>query len=293
MYAQEDFTKDCLALFGSVEGNIADIPGIGDVRLYDPPLIGFAAASDLLFETFRQEEVIGPHYLGPLQWLPEAGTVVSFFLPLSETVRASNRKDGREPSAQWLYGRIEGQAFIAGFMAALKQMLEEKGLKVCVPILDERFDLQYESALTGGAADFHVDSRWSERHAAYACGLGTFGLSRGLISEKGMAGRYASLIVSEEWPATKRRYTGIDDYCTKCGACVRKCPVQAISLEHGKNNKRCSAYLDKMKEKFHPRYGCGKCQVGVPCEYRAPGMKQEQNNKIMAEDSLTCPEDRS
>ncbi len=28
-------------------------------------------------------------------------------------------------------------------------------------------------------------SSWSERHAAYAAGLGTFGLSDGLITEKG------------------------------------------------------------------------------------------------------------
>ena len=30
-------------------------------------------------------------------------------------------------------------------------------------------------------------STWSERHAMYAAGLGTFGLSKGLITKKGMA----------------------------------------------------------------------------------------------------------
>ena len=30
-----------------------------------------------------------------------------------------------------------------------------------------------------------------------------------------------------------------------------------------------------MKAKYSPRYGCGKCQVGVPCEFRAPGLKMD------------------
>ena len=78
---------------------------------------------------------------------------------------------------------------------------------------------------------------------------------------------------------TGRRYTGIDDYCIRCGACARKCPAQAISLEHGKNNVLCNAHLEKMKEKYSPRYGCGKCQVGVPCESSAPGLKRKKSRE--------------
>ncbi len=276
MYAKEDFTRDCLKLFGETEGNIVDIPGIGSTVLYEEPLIGFAAASDEIFEAYRRKEVIGPCFFGPTEWLPAAQTVVSFFFPFSETVRESNRTDRTEPSTEWLYARIEGQAFLSGFMAALKEMLEGKGFAVCVPGLDPRFETSYEMVMAGGEEDLHVDSRWSERHAAFACGLGTFGLSRGLITEKGMAGRYASLIVSETWEPTGRGYTEIDEYCVKCGACLRRCPVQAISMEAGKNNKRCKAYVHGMEEKYSPRYGCGKCQVGVPCEHRAPGLRRNR-----------------
>ena len=274
MYSKAEFINDSRALFAEMEGNLVSIPEIGDTILYEEPLIGFAAASDELFEIYRRPEVIGPHYFSPAEWLPSAKTVVSFFFPFSDAVRISNRKDKTEPSVEWLYGRIEGQKFSAAFMEAVKQMLEEKGISVCVPSSDERFGVKFEETNTGPDSDFHADSRWSERHAAYACGLGTFSLSRGLISEKGIAGRYASLILLEEWEPTARRYTGTDDYCIRCGACVRNCPVQAISLEHGKNNMRCNAHIEKMKEKFAPRYGCGKCQVGVPCEHRAPGLKE-------------------
>ncbi len=273
MYPRESFIKDCLAVFRETEGNTAEIPGTGTVTFFDEPLIGFAAADDGLFETFRQPEIVGPNYFTPEQWLPGAGTVVSFFLPFTEQVRSANRSDRMDPAPEWLYGRIEGQAFIGRFAAGIRQLLEEKGIGACVPARDGRFGVRYEMTLRDGASDIHVDSRWSERHAAYACGLGTFGLSRGLITEKGMAGRFTSVIAAERWPADPRPYIGIDDYCVRCGACVRNCPVGAITLKDGKNNILCKVHSDRMKAKYAPRYGCGKCQVGVPCECRAPGRK--------------------
>ncbi len=272
MYTKDAFLKDCVAVFRETEGNRVDIPGIGEVVLYDEPLIGFASADDRLFEEYRRPEVIGENFYTPTQWLPSAGTVAAFFLPFTEAVRVSNRADKREPSLDWLYARIEGQTFINRFMDGLRRRLEGKGVDACVPGRDNRFGTLREPTEENGLADFHVNSRWSERHAAYACGLGTFGLSRGLITAKGMAGRFASVIVSEKWEASERPYTGVYDYCIRCGACARNCPAGAISLETGKNNTLCDVYATKLKEKFAPRYGCGKCQVGVPCECMAPGM---------------------
>jgi hypothetical protein len=40
----------------------------------------------------------------------------------------------------------------------------------------------------------NVTSNWSERHSAYIAGLGTFCLSYSLISEKGCAGRYGTVV---------------------------------------------------------------------------------------------------
>ena len=273
MYSKEEFLKDCHAVFQQTIGNTVEIPGTGDTVLFDTPLTGFAAADDELFKRFTQPEIIGENFLTPAEWLPSAKTVISFFLPFSEKVRSSNRADKDDPSPEWLYGRIEGQEFITRFMAGLQHLMAEKEIESCVPSSDARFGIRIEMTSINGVDDFHVDSRWSERHAAYACGLGTFGLSRGLITEKGIAGRFASLIVSEAFPPTGRPYTGIDDYCIRCGACARNCPVHAITLEHGKNNVLCNVHVEKMKAKHAPRYGCGKCQVGVPCEFMAPGRK--------------------
>lgn len=89
----------------------------------------------------------------------------------------------------------------------------------------------------GEKQELHAESRWSERHAAYVCGLGTFGLSRGFITPKGMAGRITSIIIDEEFEPEERSYTGIYDFCIRCGACAVKCPAGAISKEYGK--KQC------------------------------------------------------
>ena len=118
----------------------------------------------------------------------------------------------------------------------------------------------------------HIASNWSERHVAYASGLGTFCLTRGLISEKGVAGRYGSIIITEEVEPDTRPYEGVYDYCIMCGACIKRCPAGAISLKHGKNQLKCKLWMDRTGRKYDPRYGCGKCQVGVPCEDRIPGI---------------------
>ena len=100
MYTKEAFIRDSLFLFGETRGNTVEIPGRGKVDLYDLPLIGFADAGDELFRKYKQPEIIGTNFLTPVEWLPAANTVVSFFLPFTEEVRSSNRTDRMEPSPE-------------------------------------------------------------------------------------------------------------------------------------------------------------------------------------------------
>ena len=44
--------------------------------------------------------------------------------------------------------------------------------------------------------------------------------------------------------------------------------------ERGKDHAVCSEYLDRVKVRYSPRYGCGKCQTGVPCEHQIPAVSQ-------------------
>ena len=88
-------------------------------------------------------------------------------------------------------------------------------------------------------------------------------------STRGVAGRFGSVIIDACLPITPRSYSDLYEYCTMCGACMR-CPGGAITLEGGKSHIACSSYVNKMRELYAPRFGCGKCQVKVPCQRGIP-----------------------
>lgn len=252
-------------------------PGLRGMKLFEAPLIGIGGAKDPLFYEFKKEGVIGPHYMLPAEWLPEAESVISVFLPFTETVRQANRKNDKIPSPEWLHGRIEGQQFVREVAEYLKKRIEQFGGRAVVPSQDERFWAE-EQPPGENNCQYGFTSNWSERHTAFVCGLGTFGLSRGLITRKGMAGRFFSMITDLKFPPTPRKYQGLYEYCIQCGRCAERCPVRAISPEHGKKHVPCGRYIDFTKEKYFPRYGCGKCQTGVPCESGIPA-KQERGKE--------------
>jgi len=269
-------------LFADCPGNIlteetAMTPELIGMPIFDMPLIGFGAADDPLFSTYQETGVIGPWHKKPIDWLPDANTVISLFFPFSEPVRVSNR--GTQVSRQWLQGRVEGQAFINACMAKIRDWLVDQGVAACIPAMDPRFFASEGSRMVQDPAfpAGGIGSNWSERHAAYVCGLGTFGLSKGLITKKGMAGRFGSILTSMNIEADHRPYHGTYDYCIMCGACIQRCPRQAISLKTGKDHPTCKQQLDQSRVLYAPRYGCGLCQTGVPCESKIPSRKTNDN----------------
>ena len=64
--------------------------------------------------------------------------------------------------------------------------------------------------------------------------------------------------------------TTLEALFASCGTCIARCPVDAISLEKGKEHAPCSALLDQSQIIHAPRYGCGLCQTAVPCESGIP-----------------------
>ena len=249
-----------------ISKEIAISENVVGMKIFEAPIFSFASADDEYFMRLKQPSVIGEHFMHPKEWLPQAKTIISFFLPFSEAVKMGNRREKTWPSEEWLHGRIEGQAFLNKLCMHLKSVLIDEGYDSLVPALDERFWSNNDG--TKHKAKF--TSNWSERHVAFVCGLGTFGLSKGLITPKGIAGRLGSIITELYLPPDKREYENIYEYCSMCGKCVKNCPVDAITIEKGKDHYPCSAFVDKTSEKYKPRYGCGKCQVAVPCESRIP-----------------------
>ena len=239
--------EQAAVLYESVEGNVLRETDkirkqyVG-TRMFDAPIVGFGSAEDELFETYKDPAVIGPWHMSPEEWLPGAKSIVSLFFPMSEAVLKSNRAQKKNASKLWVYARFEGQDFINAYSAALCDWFRAQGFEACAPAIDPRFQRVTAGKGIEGYPEMTAKtfgSRWSERHAAYVCGLGTFALSKGMITERGIAGRFASVIVTAPLEADARPYTGIYDYCIRCGACVKRCPVHAISLEHGKSHIKC------------------------------------------------------
>ena len=237
---------------------------------FEAPLIGCACADDPLFRQFQSDPVIiGPMFRLPEEWLPGAKSVISFFLPFTEEIRNSNFDNLEEPSEAWLHGRAEGQNFLMEVCHQLVQWLGEEG---------------YESVIPAGHPDFRTNrdpnrlalgqpmftSNWSERHVAFAAGLGTFSLTKHIITEKGVCGRFGSVITTAPLTPTIRPYSDPYEYCTFCGACTRRCPVNAIHVDTGKDMVTCATFMDKNKATYTPRHGCGKCQLKLPCTTRRP-----------------------
>ena len=119
---------------------------------------------------------------------------------------------------------------------------------------------------------------------AYAAGHGTFGLSDGLITERGIAHRCGNVVTSLVLPASPRTAESPYSNClfyagVNCQACIKRCPAEAIT-EAGHDKKRCQQYLRDIgysARSLSQGYdnetsvaGCGLCQTKVPCEFQNP-----------------------
>lgn len=251
---------------------------------FDDPLVGFASIGDPLFVQYKR--IIGDYHLTPLELLESAfgpmsekqGTVVCWILPITAPTLASNRRQKRWPSREWAYTRTYGEAFNNLLREHMVKFLTAMGQRTMAPLLDKAWHTV--------KTDAGPSSTWSERHAAYAAGLGTFSLNDGFITEKGMAHRCGSAITDLVLPPSPRPYRNRTENCLfyregTCGACIARCPADAISRD-GHDKKKCYLYLYReVTDAVGKQYGvdalgCGLCQTGVPCESAIPVGKRSR-----------------
>lgn len=253
--------------------------------IFEKPLVGFARGTDPIFEQLKFELVIGPFHMTPIEFLslsagdkgemfcPEDVSVVSFALPMSRLTRISQRKEPLYPSNYAAHARLFGNEFRNTLANHLVTLLHQKGYLAAAPSLSPHF-ARAESPRYGRA------SNWSERHVAFAAGLGTFGLTDGLITEKGAMIRLGSIVTNLPLAPTKRMYEKPYEYCLffnggGCSECIKRCPAQAIS-EKGHDKEACSLYGRVKMAEYVKRnyqivsYGCPHCQTKVPCESTIP-----------------------
>ena len=247
-----------------------DFDGLKGMRFYEKPFFSIARADAPRFMEIKLPHVVGEHHFMPQDWLPEAKTVISFALPISRGIVEANKTDPFEPALEWLYARIEGNRFLLELGAAVRNTLIEDGYKAVTPYLEDRFVSRVGGEPAPGTEHLPpFSSNWSERHVGVATGLGTFGLSTNFISKAGSTVRLISVVTDWDISPDEPDFDDWRGYCNRCGACIRRCPVEAhYKNRQGKDHIACSMYIRKVSAKHMPRYGCGKCQAGTPCEYR-------------------------
>ena len=251
--------------------------GFDDEPMWDGPVIGFGRGDDPYF-SFLIRHIGGFHWLPAEAFRLETGDIavraedlciVSIGFPQTRKTKELNAESSKEPTPRWTVSRGEWELFIKDLGKRIVDDIAEAGARAVVIDLIEGF--QRETSEKYGAA-----STWSHRHAAFACGLGTFGLSGGLITRKGQAVRLATVLVECDIEADGRSYTDFDEWCgfrAGCRDCIDRCPVSAIS-DTGRDKNKCSDHLDYLKEKYANEgtlspdglSGCGLCQCGVACQ---------------------------
>lgn len=201
-------------------------------------------------------------------------TVISWVLPQTEATKSDNRKEATYPSERWARARMFGEEINVKLAKHVVATLQEAGFRAVAP------SLLCPSFKWVASERYTIASTWSERHVAYASGLGTFGLCDGLITFKGKAIRCGSVVAHIKIPATIRPYHDHHAYCLffskgTCGECIQRCPAGALT-PGGHDKVKCRSYLfanvrDYVKSNFgFEGYGCGLCQTDVPCESTVP-----------------------
>ncbi len=249
-------------------------------KAWAEPLVGFSRGDDSIYQSYKEH--VGPFHWTPLEIFnltfpdinvkPEELSVISWILPHTESIKADLRKQQTTPSEKWIRARLYGEEFNEELRKYVADTLAKAGHPAIVPILSKSFKM-------GNSEKYGMASSWSERHAAYAAGLGTFGLCDGLITPKGKAIRCGSVVARIQVPATPRPYQDHHAYCLFyakgiCGMCTTRCPAGAVT-KSGHNKmacmKQCNATAEYANKQLGLKaYGCGFCQTGVPCESQIP-----------------------
>lgn len=262
----------CLVRASVVSGATLDVPSLSrevaqllettlhnrlpnsQVKIFGAPVFGVASAQDPLFRKLNEPGVVGPQHLLPSDFLPTARSVICWFTPYSAEVSKSNYGTEDSPKV-WTLAHQKAPWPAELVRRFVGKKLKELGANSVVPYQDK----QYKVGKT-----IPCWSSWSERHVAYIAGLGTFGLHKSLITEKGTSGRLDSVVTDLAIPPTPRAYKEIYDNCIKCFRCVGRCPVGSIK-ETGKDLRLCAKKV--LAGKASPdKAVCGKCLTDVSCE---------------------------
>lgn len=274
----------------------------GGGRFFDRPLIGVSRGDDPIFNKFK--EVVGPEHLTPSEMWIKSGLddkedlsatlrIVSIIFPYVNQIREESESVTKMPAEIYSVGRNYADAFIGDVLNQTVNLLNEQGYHGVAGVLSPAFRVVTEEN------PFRIYSVWSERHMAFAAGLGTFSLHEAMITEIGCNVRFGSFITDAPLQVTPRKSDDPYANCLfysegTCRECEERCPGDAINEEEGHDKLKCYQYgrvvAGEMTERIgsilKPRHtvvdgqtrasyavGCAFCQFGVPCMDKNPTSK--------------------
>lgn len=235
------------------------------------PLVGFADAAHPYVLALK--EIVRPSHCVPGDALEGASVIVVYYVPFNRELAKINAAAGRLAAPEWARAYEETNAMFPILNEHLGKFLGGLGYRAVMPQAARIFDREA------------LMSDWSQRHLAYAAGLGTFGINNMLITKNGCCGRYNSVVtdLDVEPDAPLQEELCLYKKNGSCDVCIRKCPTGALKST-GFDRKACFALILE-NSTVHTGFGssyqdgagnpankdgsqvCGKCITASPCAF--------------------------
>ena len=263
--------------------NFAPI-GMADEPMWDDCIIGFSRGDDSYYDFLKKD-------IGDFHWSPaeafnlgkkganvESKDLCVLAIAFSQTqkTKEANAKETKDPADRWVVSRGKWEVMMEDISEKIVMELEQKGIRAVA--IDHIKEFSRKASEKYGVA-----SKWSHRHVAFISGLGTFGQCDGLITKKGKAVRFTTILMESDLSADVREYEKYNEWCKfvqdkSCNDCMKRCPINAIT-EKGHDKEKCMKFIDKIKETKTKKglmlpeeigSPCGLCQTGVACQDGRP-----------------------
>ena len=150
-------------IIDSIKSTIIEYADINQLsELWEDPVVEIISANNEKLLTLK-EAVSQSHYM-PCDILPDAKSIISFFIPFHKKVVESNIK-GTKASREWAIAYIKTNDLIKTINDKIELLMDERGYKTGKIPATHNFDKD------------KLISNWSHRHIAYIAGIGTFGIN--------------------------------------------------------------------------------------------------------------------
>jgi epoxyqueuosine reductase QueG len=230
-------------------------------KLWKEPIIEFISAGNISLLSLK-ELVCSDHFM-PYDILPDAKSIISYFIPFQEYIVKSNIK-GPMASTEWAVANIKTDNLIRIINENIEILMRKHKHKAGRISVIHSFDTK------------KLVTTWSHMHIAYLAGMGTFGINNMLITKSGCCGRFGSILINYKFDEYKP-IGEIKEKCLHklygvCGVCQSNCVVRCFE-NNSFDREKCYEQCLKNRE-HHKKYGhadvCGKCQVNLPCSTKEP-----------------------